>query len=369
MPEIIFYVFIGIILLQFGYYLGVFGRFIFAGPQQVAQKKLPVSVLVLAKNNAEQVKKLVPKLLSQNYPDFELVLIDNASSDETIDAMEALELEYPTIVRLVKVENNEAFWGSKKYALTLGIKASRKEYLLFIEADCEPTSNDWLMHMASQFTMSKTIVLGFSAYRLVKNSLLNKLIRYDALINATQRFAWAKSGLPFTGDGRNLAYKKEEFFKRNGYINHMNIRTGEDALFINEAANNKNTAICYTPESFVYTDAPSTFKAWVLDKRKAAYTTTFFKTSDQAKLKVFIWLQALFFVLMAVLIIVQFNWMVLVPVIVFRYLVCWIVMAQSAAKLNEKDTVYWYPFIEIMLIFTQLYVFTVNLLSKKAYWQ
>jgi len=368
MLEITFYVFIGIIVLQLAYYLGIFGKFIFAAPPQVTQKKLPVSVLVLAKNNADKVKDLVPKLVNQNYPDFEIVLIDNASSDESIDIMEELELAHNN-VRLVKVENNEAFWGSKKYALTLGIKAARKEYLLFIDADCEPASNDWLMHMASQFTMSKTIVLGFSAYRLVKNSLLNKLIRFDALVNTTQRFAWAKLGSPFSGDGRNLAYKKEEFFKRNGFINHMNIRTGEDALFINEAANSKNTAVCYTPESFTYSDAPVSFKSWILDKRKAAYTTTFFKTSDQVKLKVFTWLQGLFFLFMAVLIAFQFNWMVLVPVIAFRYLLCWIIMAQSAAKLNEKDTIYWFPFIEIMLIFTQLYVFAVNLLSRKAHWQ
>jgi glycosyltransferase involved in cell wall biosynthesis len=368
MPIIIFYVFIGIIIVQLAYYLGIFGKFIFAGPQQVVQKKLPVSVIVLIKNNEEQVKKLIPLLVSQNYPDFELVLIDNASSDNTIDILEEFEIQYPNI-RLVKVENNEAFWGNKKYALTLGIKAARKEYLLFTDADFTPASADWIMHMASQFTMSKTIVLGYSKYTLVKNSVLNKLIRFDALINATQRFAWAKAGFPFSGDGRNLAYKKEEFFKRNGYINHMNIRTGEDALFINEVADGKNTSICFTPESFTEGLAPATFKSWVLDKRKAAYTMSFFKSADQAKLKIFVWLQALFFIIMGVLIVLQFNWMILVPVIVFRYLACWVLLAQSAAKLNEKDTVYWFPFMEIMLIFTQLYVFAVNLFSRKAYWQ
>ncbi|MFP9112720.1 glycosyltransferase [Flavobacterium sp. RHBU_3] len=368
MPEIIFYTFIGVIVLQLAYYLGVFGRFIFAGPQQVTQKKLPVSVIVLAKNNAEQLKTLVPKLAVQNYPDFELVIIDNASSDESIDILEDFEKQYHNI-RLVKVENNEAFWGNKKYALTLGIKASRKEYLLFIDADTQPAGPDWIMHMASQFTMSKTIVLGFSAYRLVKNSLVNKLIRFDALVNTTQRFAWAKSGLPFSGDGRNMAYKKDEFFKRNGYINHMNIRTGEDALFINEAATGKNTAVCYTPESFTFSDAPVSYKSWIMEKRKAAYTTSFFKTGDQVRLKIFVWLQVLFFIFMTTLIAMQFNWMFLVPVIVFRYLICWIVMAQSAAKLNEKDTIYWFPFMEIMLIFTQLQVFAANLFSKKVHWQ
>ncbi|MFL9845934.1 glycosyltransferase [Flavobacterium rhizosphaerae] len=368
MPNIIFYVFIGITVLQLAYYFIVFGKFIFAKQQQAKPVNFPVSVMVLVKNNFEKVEKLVPQLTSQNYPDFEVVLVDNASDYETVDQLEQIEKQYAN-VRLVKVENNEAFWGHKKYAFTLGIKAAKKDYLLFIDADCQPASDQWIAHMAAQFTKQKTIIIGFSAYRLVKNSLLNKLIRFDEVVNTIQLFGWTKLGAPYTGNGRNLAYKKDEFFKHNGYINHMNIRTGEDALFVNEAANATNTAVCYTPESFTYGNAPSKLSEWVTNKRKAAYTMSFFKTTDKCKIKLFIWLQVLFFIFVAVLLIMQFNWMMVVPVIAFRYMACWLIMAQGAAKLNEKDTIYWFPFIEIMLIFTQLYLVAVNLLSRKVHWK
>lgn len=368
MLNITFYVFIGVIVLQIIYNLVVFGRFAFSKPQYIVAKRVPISVIICAKNAAENLKKLVPALANQNYPDFELVLIDNASSDDTLDVLEEFEKQYPNI-RLVKVENNEAFWGNKKYALTLGIKAARKEYLLFIDADCQPASENWIANMASQFTMSKTIVLGYNGYYKKKNSLLNKIIRFDGLVNAMQYFTWAKLGSPFTGNGKNLAYKKEEFFKINGYINHMNIRIGEDALFINEAATKKNIAVCYTPESFTYRESKKSFSKWVTEKRKRAFISGFFKPFDKFQLKAYYVLQISFLLLAIVLAALQFDWMFLVPAIITRYAFTWFVVAKGAAKLNEKDAVYWYPFIEIILIFTQLYAYSANLFSKPSRWK
>jgi len=369
MLNIIFYVFIGVVVLQMVYYLGVYGKFAFAKPLSITTKRLPVSVIVCAKNDAENIKQLIPLLAAQNYPDFELVLIDNASSDDTLDIFEEFEKQYPNLVRLVKVENNEAFWGSKKYALTLGIKAARKDYLLFIDAKCMPNSTEWIAHMSSQFTMSKTIVLGYAAYEKKKNSFLNKIIRYDSVLTATQYFAWARAGKPFNGNGRNLAYKKDEFFKVNGYINHIKVHMGEDSLFINEVATNKNTAICYTPESFTYRESRKSFKEWVKEKRKKTFTASFFKSADQLQIKAFYLSQLSFIVLAIGLAALQFNWMFLVPVIIVRYIAGWVTMAQSAARLHEKDAVYWYPVIEIILIFTQLYVNFTNLFSKPTHWK
>lgn len=368
MLNIIFGAFVIVAVLQLVYYLGIFGKFSFAKPQAITPKRLSVSVIVCAKNDAAKVKELIPVLAGQNYPDFELVLIDNASSDETLDVFEEFEKQYPNI-RLVKVENNEAFWGNKKYALTLGIKAARKDYLLFTDANCYPTSPNWILSMTSQFTLNKTIILGYSAYEKVAKSFLNKIIRFDAVITATQQFAWAKLGNPFTGDGRNLAYKKDEFFKRNGYINHMSIPTGADALFVNDAATKKNTAICYAPESFTYSKAKKTFGAWTKEKRRAAFTASFFKPLDRFVIKLFAFLQIAFFVLAIVLLALQYNWMFIVPVIVVRYIAGWITVAQSAARLNEKDTAYWFPVMEIILIFTQLYVYIANLTSKPVHWK
>ncbi|MBA4318196.1 MAG: glycosyl transferase family 2, partial [Flavobacterium sp.] len=225
MLTITFYAFIVIVAIQLVYYLFIFGKFAFAKPQKSTPKRISISVIVCAKNEAENVAQFIPILAEQDYPDYEIILIDDASSDNTLEIFEEFEKQYSN-VRLVKVQNNEAFWGNKKYALTLGIKASKKDYLLFTDADCYPASKDWITTMSSQFTMHKTIVLGYGAYEKVANSFLNKIIRFETMLTAVQYFSWAKMGHPYMGIGRNLGYKKEEFYNVKGFINHMKIRSG-----------------------------------------------------------------------------------------------------------------------------------------------
>ncbi|MFQ6603498.1 glycosyltransferase [Flavobacterium sp. C3NV] len=364
----LFYFFIAIVVIQVFYYLGIFGKFAFAKPQDITSKKLPVSVIVCAKNEEENVKKFIPLLAEQDYPDFEIVLIDDASSDETLEVFEQFEQQYPNI-RLVKVQNNEAFWGNKKYALTLGIKASKKEYLLFTDADCYPTSKNWITAMTSQFTMNKTIVLGYGGYEKVERSLLNKIIRFETVLTAVQYFSWAKLGLPYMGVGRNLAYKKEEFFNVNGFIEHIQIRSGDDDLFINQAANKNNTTISYTPESFTYSKPKKTYREWFTQKRRHISTAEHYKFFDKMQLALFFISQLFFFILVIVLLAFQFQWIAVLAILATRYTVAWTVIGFSAGKLKENDIKVWFPIVEIMLIFTQINIFITNIFSKPVYWK
>lgn len=361
-------IFIAVVAIQFLYYVVFFGKFSFAKPQTSTPKRVPISVIVCAKNEEENVTNFVPLLAEQNYPDYEIVLIDDASSDETLEVFEAFEKQYSN-VKLVKVENNEAFWGNKKFALTLGIKAAKNEYLLFTDADCYPKTTEWIKEMSAQFTKEKTIVLGYGAYERIKGSFLNKIIRFETLLTATQYFSWAKLGKPYMGVGRNMAYKREEFFKTNGFIEHMKIRSGDDDLFINEASNSKNTTICFTPESFTFSKPKTTFKDWFTQKRRHVATAKHYKAFDRMQLAIFYCTQLLFILLPIILLAFQFQWIIVTSLIGFRYLFAWLSLGFSAGKLKEKDVMYWFPFIEIILIFTQLNVFITNTFSKPVHWK
>jgi glycosyltransferase involved in cell wall biosynthesis len=362
------YFFIVVVAVQLGYYLIVFGKFAFAKAQKSNPKRISISVIVCAKNEGENVVKYIPLLAEQDYPDFEIILIDDASSDNTLEIFEEFEKQYSNI-RLVKVKNNEAFWGNKKYALTLGIKSSKKDYLVFTDADCYPASKEWLTSISSNFTMHKTIVLGYGAYEKVANSFLNKIIRFETLLTAVQYFSWAKIGNPYMGIGRNLAYKKEEFFNVNGFISHIQVRSGDDDLFINQVATSKNTAVCYTPESFTYSEPKTTFKGWFTQKRRHVSTAKLYKPFDKIQLALFYVSQLLFIILAIVLLAFQYQWIIVLSLVGFRYLFTWITLGFSAGKLKEKDVMYWFPIIEIVLIFTQLNVFITNIFSKPVYWK
>lgn len=363
----LFYFFIGVVAIQIVYYLFIFGKFSFSKQEENSVKHIPVSVLVCAKNEEENLKKLVPILASQNYSNYEIVIIDDASSDDTRFLIEDFQKIYSNL-KLVKVENNETFWGNKKFALTLGIKAATKEYLLLTDADCFPNSENWIAEMTSHFTMHKTFVLGYGAYEK-EPGFLNKLIRFETLLTATQYFAWAKIGKPYMGVGRNLAYKKDEFFKNNGFINHMKIRSGDDDLFINEAARKDNTTVAFHPDSFTYSAAKETFGAWIMQKRRHASTAKHYKSFDRNQLALFYLSQFLFYTTPITLLAMQYQWIIVLSLIGFRYVITWISLGFSAGKLEEKDVMYWYPILEIILIFTQLSVFFRNLFSKPVTWK
>lgn len=368
MLDILFYVFIGIVILQFVYYIGIFGKFSFGKSQNDSPKRIPISVIVCAKNEEENIKKFVPLLLEQNYPDFELVLIDDSSIDNTLDLFEELEKKHSNI-KLVKVKNNEAFWGNKKFALTLGIKAAKNEYLLFTDADCYPTSKDWIKEMSSHFTVKKTIVLGYGAYEKINGSFLNKLIRFETLLTATQYFSWAKVGKPYMGVGRNLAYKREEFFKVNGFIEHIKLRSGDDDLFINQASDSKNTTLCFSKESFTYSKPKTTFSEWFNQKRRHVSTAKHYKFFDRFQLSLFFITQFLFFLLSFILLAFQYQWIIVLGLILGRYLFSWISLGFAANKLKESDVIFWYPIMELILMVTQLNVFFSNIFSKPVHWK
>lgn len=171
------------------------------------------------------------------------------------------------------------------------------------------------------------------------------------------------------GVGRNLAYKREEFFNVNGFIDHMKIRSGDDDLFINQAATGSNTTICYSPDSFTYSEPRTTWKDWFIQKRRHVSTAGHYKVIDKVQLGVFYSSQLLFLLLAIVLLAFQHQWMIVAGIVAFRYLFAWITLGFSAGKLKEKDVMYWFPIIEFTLIFTQLNVFFTNIFSKPVHWR
>ncbi len=368
MLQFLFWFFIVVVFIQFIYYCFIFRKFSFLKLKNKYSQNVPISVIICAKNEEQNIKKIIPLLVNQNYDNFEIVLIDDASSDETLEVFEDFAKRYNNI-KIVKVQNNEAFWGNKKFALTLGIKAAKNDYLLFTDANCYPNSKNWITEMSAHFDEDKTIVLGFRGYEKVKGSFLNKLIRFENLLSALYYFSWSKIKKPYSGNGKNLAYKKSEFFKTNGFINHIKIRSGHDTLFINEAADLRNTAICISPDSFIFSGAKNTFSSWYMQQRKKFETAKHYKLFDKLQLALFFLTQILVIILSIILISWQFQWHIVVGLLVFRYLFSWIIIAKTAIKFNEQRLMYWFPVIEISLLFIQFTIFISNLSSKPARWK
>ena len=366
--DIVFYTFIGVVFIQAIFYIFFFRKFAFSKQQKGHFNNKPVSVIVCAKNESENLKHFLPTIINQEYPDFEIVLINDSSTDDTLKTMRFFEEQYQN-VKLVNVKSNEAFWGSKKYALTLGIKAATNDYLLFTDADCKPVTRYWIKEMTAHFYQEKSIILGYGKYSKIKNSFLNKLIRFETFITAIQYFSFAKIGLPYMGVGRNLAYTKNDFFNANGFINHMKIFSGDDDLFINQVANNTNTTICFSETSFTESVPKKTFKAWYRQKRRHVSTAKYYKLKHKILLALIYSSNILFWFLALFLLINLFKWQIVVSLFLLKIILQYVILGASAKKLKENGLLISLPFLEISLIIVQLIIFINNLISKPNHWK
>lgn len=364
---ILSYAFIVALSIQIIYYL-FFSSFAFAKSlKKKPNTLLPVSVIICAKNEAENLEKFLPSVINQDYSNFELVLINDSSSDNSLEIMEAFKAKHQHI-KIVNVKNVEAFLGNKKYALTLGIKASTHEHLLFTDADCKPLSKNWISEMTKQFSDKKSIILGYGKYKAQKYSFVNTLVRYETLLTAIQYFSYAKLGSPYMAVGRNLAYTKSEFFKTNGFISHIQVRSGDDDLFIRDASTSTNTAIEFNAESFTTSIPPKTFKEWFRQKRRHVSTASYYKPKHQFFLGLFYASKLLFF-LLTFIALFNVELLFLVPFLAIYYVIQYLIVGFSAKKLQETAILPYLPFLEIALVLLQFSIFISNYFYKPNHWK
>lgn len=368
MPEaVLFFSFLAVVVIQVVYYGIVFSKFSFKAVSQPSAQNSPVSIIICAKNEEDNLRLNLPSILHQDYSNFEVVLVDDCSFDDTLMVMEDFA-EHHSNIKIVKVKPVDKFWGNKKYALTLGIKAASHNFLLFTDADCKAISNQWIKTMSAHFSQTKSIILGYGAYEKKKHSLLNKLIRFETLLTAVQYFSYAEIGSPYMGVGRNLAYTKDAFFEVSGFMSHMNIKSGDDDLFVNQVANQLNVAICAVPESFTSSQTKKTFNNWLKQKRRHISTANFYKPKHKLALGLFFMSQLLFWLLAIILLALGIKLYWVIGLIMVRLIAQYISLGGSAYKLNETDLKLWFIPLDVFLVSVQLFIFTKNIFSKPNHW-
>jgi glycosyltransferase involved in cell wall biosynthesis len=226
----------------------------------------PVSVVVCGRNAEELFRENLPYLLNQDYPQFEVVAVNDRSVDDTRFLLEHLQTKFAHL-KVVNVKENDRFWAGKKFALTLGIKASSHEHLLLTDADCQPASRNWLRNMASGFDNEKSLVLGFGAHERGRG-LASLLTRFETLQTALLYASAAVLNKPYMGVGRNLAYRKSLFYGALGFGRHMDVASGDDDLFVQQVGTRSNTAVVMHKEAFTWSKPKATMAEWMLQKRR-----------------------------------------------------------------------------------------------------
>ena len=345
-----------------------------------------ISVVVCARNELENLTELLPLLNAQQYTDFEILVMDDRSTDGTRSFLEN-EIGDLSHVRFMRIDKEHEHVTPKKYALTIALKKVRYQTVLLTDADCRPASANWLAGMVSPLNNpKKEIVLGFSPYEH-RPGFLNLLIRSETLFTAVHYFSLALAGRPYMGVGRNLAYQTRLFFANRGFYSHINVVGGDDDLFMNEVATGRNTAVCLDPDTFMWSKPKETWADWRLQKRRHLNVGKYYRTGHKFRLglitgsHVLSWLLALIIGLTVLTCEVKHRsftadeWLLLLlgtETFVFRLLVFWGIVGRISYRLSH--TIHWaiMPFIDLSLAVYYGLAGTRTLMTKRKkrlYWR
>ena len=326
-----------------------------------------VTVILAAHNESYNLSQYLQALLSQDYPLYEVIVVDDGSEDSTRDVVERYMTSDPRL-KMSFVPYGARVRSTKKLAITLAAKAAKYDYLLLTDADCVPESSHWISEMMSGFQLSTIkngvnralaaensqlstvncqlstdIVLGFGAYFMHK-SHLNRLIQFDTLFNGLHYLGAALCGHPYMGVGRNLAYKKSLFFESGGFSHLMTTRAGDDDLFVNHVATRTNTSVVISRESLTWSPSKRTFKEWWQQKRRHLSVSPQYRTSTKCRLAFEPLTRGLFYVaLIGTLVYYFLSTSYIIPLYIalglflLRWIVQTIILNTSARRLGLKS--------------------------------
>ncbi len=360
---------IGLLTVQLSYYIFLFSRLaVYKKTSSINSYTEPVSVIICAKNELANLQKNLPKILSQDYSDFQVIIVDDQSIDYTFEWLNEIKNSYKNLSVFQSDKNSEL--KGKKNALNLGITAAQHDLILLTDADCRPIGDHWLKNMADNFQVNN-IVLGYGPMEKfgkekahIWSAIINKFIRYDTFFIAIQYFSYALAGIPYMGVGRNMGYKKQLFLENNGFDNINKTLSGDDDLFVSKAAEKKQVDIEINEQTFMYSRAKTSISDWMRQKQRHHSTATQYKWIHQLLLAVYWVSLAGFYVTLMMQI---FRGFLIAGIILWslKILVQMLIFYHIAKRLKEQDLIKYIPLFDY-ISFVFYIILAMKLICKES---
>lgn len=340
-------------IIQLIYWGIIFMRFAFYNPKKQTKPNTPpepVSVIICAKNEEENLREHLPHVLRQEYFDYEVLVVNDGSTDGTAQVLSDFQKKYTHLRVLHIPADTSREMKGKKYALSQGIEASKYELLLLTDADCQPASKHWIEGMQAVIGEKKQIGLGYGPF-FTKNKYLNRFARFETVYTAIQYFSAAIWGFPYMGVGRNLIYNKSLYVDNEGFKNHAHITSGDDDLFMSEVSTKNNTTICLEKSCFMYSKSETQITYYYKIKYRHNTTGSHYKSMHKIFLGGLSLSHFIFYLSFLTAIILHLSIETAVSIYLMRLIVLLFVYAKTAQKLHEHHLTLWIPVFDFLLLF------------------
>ena len=322
--------------------------------------KPTISIIIAARNEFENLKNLIPKLLEQNYENFEISIGLDRCDDQSVQLLQSFESPK---LKWVDIQEVPADWNSKKYALTKAIESSTGEWLVFTDADCEPQSDLWLESISKEIDSKTNVLIGVSPYTSNK-TFLSKFIQFEAFMTYFLYCGMTILGRPYMAVGRNMAIRKSYFAEEKGYESIKGIKGGDDDLFIQKGGKN-SISLVMGKTSLVSTIPSKSWAGYKNQKLRHHSVSKHYSKLDISLLSIY------HLIHLSIFILIPFNFKssFLIPIILFYLFIKLVGYRFVASKIGAGFNYILFPIVDVLYAFMLPVISIWSKLIKDIEWK
>ncbi len=229
------------------------------------------SIVIVTHDCDSLLERLVTRLVAQDYPNFEIVIVNNASTDNTDDIIKRLSVEHPNKVRYTYLPQNKNGNLHMSMATTLGARAARNEWIVLLKPTSFPKSDHWLTSISTAISQGAEICIGYNDYfgydnsKWERNAIAKRrkaqLLNYRAIFRGKRK--------PIDCEGSNVIFSKSEFFKNGGYGSWLVLIDCHEIPYVTTYSKKGKTIFLTEPTSQVETILPPIKELWKTERSHA----------------------------------------------------------------------------------------------------
>ena len=353
-------------IISWLYYFLIFTKIKITAVTPINQKLPGISLIVAARDAKKHLIDNLPSWLDQDYPEFEIIIANDRSSDGTTLYLTE-QARIHSRLKVVQLDIDVVKTGGKKLALTLALKKAQYLYFILTDADCKPASKDWIRAMFQGFGDGNEIVLGVAPLT-AGNGLLGSLIHYENTLTAMSYLGFGLQGKAYMGVGRNLAYSRKSYDSVNGFSSHYHIPAGDDDLFVQEASIKNNTGVVINPSAYTYSSGPKTWKQYWRQKQRHLWVGKNYSPNIKFQLFWFPFAQLAFYSLLIFWFFASVHWVWPVLVMIIKWIPEWIIFGLKAKLLKMPKATPIYPVLNFFQAFWYAVTGIFAFFKKKIVW-
>jgi len=340
----------------------------------ISDNKQGVSVIIVTNNSADALKTGLLQILEQDYPLFEVIVVNENSTDDTEFVLYVLKKNYTNLI-VINLGKNDNNFESYKFSLSIGIRSAKYSYCLLTNVSCTPQSYNWLDKMMNPINTNNQnkIVTGIVLREKSKYALLNAMIKYDESINCVNLISYTNLGNAYTSCGMNMIYAKDFFISQGGFIAQYTKMCNQEDYFVHRYSTKKNTTTVVDKEARLLLPAINSFKTFFRTKFATSLSHKSLKNRSKILLASNPLASFLFYILLVILFFFSFPWQYILIFIVAKWISQIVFCTKQRQKTFAKKIVWIAPFMEIFFFFFN-FIIRVRVLfyrkrEKKIRWK